>query len=326
METIKINNYSFSKPLTCNNSGYSKWGIGTRGGKSYFVKEFLSPVYPLDDSLYSKDTKSKKLAFCRDFEKSKTDLYVAIREANDGNLVAVQQFFRVGTKYYIATDAVRGQLMSIADIARCAFADRLRLCCSIAHAMAAVHEKKIVHADIKPNNILVTREPMPRAHIIDFDSSFFEFNRPKQGEELNGDMVYLAPEAFLHIAGEAVDLSCKLDVFALGLLFCQYLCGSLPSFDSEEYQSAYESVLDDQPLRLDRIENADCRALLEKMLRKKPEERPDMSEVFRQLQGLLLRQLNREKPTPIPDTPVYVPDVRTPPVNPGNGFFMPGDL
>ena len=41
MEVTRINNYSFEKPLTSDNSGFSKWGIGYRGGKAFFVKEFL---------------------------------------------------------------------------------------------------------------------------------------------------------------------------------------------------------------------------------------------------------------------------------------------
>lgn len=296
MEVTRINNYSFAKPLASDNSGFSKWGIGSRGGKTYFVKEFLSPVYPAEDSVYTEKKKQERIRLCQTFVEEKTKLYSAIRDASDGRVVTVEQFFRVGAKFYISTKAVTEPIMSISDIARLPFTDRLRLCCSIAHAMAGIHEKKIVHADIKPDNILVVLRESPQANIIDFDCSFFESKRPKLGEELNGDLVYLSPEGYLHIAGIESNLSCKMDVFALGLLFHQYFTGMLPDFDTTEYQYAYESVLDDHPLVVYGVENMDCCWLLEQMLKKKPEDRPDMNTVFISLNNILLRMLNRSAP------------------------------
>ena len=294
MEALRINNYSFSKLLESDNSGFSKWGIGSRGGQSYFVKEFLSPVYPAEDSVFTEKKKQERIRFCHTFVEEKTELYSAIRDASDGRIVTVEQFFRVGTKFYISTKAVTDPVMSIADIARAPFVDRLRLCCSIAHAMAGIHNKRIVHADIKPDNILVVRKSGLRANIIDFDCSFFESKSPKLGEELNGDLVYLSPEGFLHIAEIESNLSCKMDVFSLGLLFHQYLTGKLPGFDTSEYQYAYESVLDDRPLV---IEDTECCRILEKMLKKNPMDRPDMNTVFQTLRGVLMQRLNRSAPS-----------------------------
>lgn len=297
METTRINNYSFSKPLTSNNSGFSKWGIGLRGGQKYFVKEFLSPVYPAEDSIFTEEKKQGRIRLCQSYVEDKTALYSAIREAADGHVVIVEQFFRVGAKFYISTKAITDPVMSVSDIARrCSFADRLRLCCAIAHAMARIHEKGIVHADIKADNILVVRKTGLQANIIDFDSSFFESKSPKLGEELNGDLVYLSPEGYLHIADVESNLSCKMDVFALGLLFHQYLTGSLPGFDSAEYQYAYESVLDDHPLNVNDIMNGDCRRIIEQMLSRRPEDRPDMSTVFASFNSILLQMLNRSTP------------------------------
>ena len=296
MEVIKINNYSFDKPLVSDNSGFSKWGIGSRGGRSYFVKEFLSPVYPAEDSLFTEKKKQERMRLCQTFVEEKTKLYSAIRDASDGNVVAVEQFFRVGAKYYISTKAVTEPIMTIYDIAMCSFVDRLRLCCSIAHAMAGIHKKGIVHADIKPDNILVVRKGCLRAQIIDFDCSFFEIRSPKLGEELNGDQVYFSPEGYLHYAGLESNLTCKMDVFALGLLFHQYFTGMLPIFDTSEYQYAYESVLDDHPLVVHGVENIECCQLLEQMLRKKPEDRPDMNAVFNSLNRILLYMLGRTAP------------------------------
>jgi len=296
METIRINNYSFEKPLTSDNSGFSKWGIGTRGGQKYFVKEFLSPVYPTEDAPFTQKKREERIRLCQTFVEGKSKLYSAIRDASDGHVIAIEQFFRVGSKFYISTKAITDPVMSISAIAKCSFLNRIRLCCSIAHAMAEIHKKKIVHADIKPDNIMVVCKGGLCPNIIDFDCSFFESESPKLGEELNGDLVYLSPEAYLHIAEIESNLSCKMDVFALGLLFHQYFTGKLPGFDTAEYQYAYESVLDDHPLDVQDIEGLDCRQLIAQMLQKKPEDRPDMSAVFTSFKKILLQMLRRKVP------------------------------
>ena len=40
-----INGYELEADLTADNSGFSKWGFARKNGKTYFIKEFLSPVY-----------------------------------------------------------------------------------------------------------------------------------------------------------------------------------------------------------------------------------------------------------------------------------------
>ncbi len=304
IKEININNYIFDKPLTSDNSGFAKWGLGKRGMRTYFVKEFLSPTYPADSSIYTEKQMADKKRLCDMFVKSKMHLYNAIREASDGNLVAVEQFFRVGSKYYISTNAIRGRLLSVDEVFFRPFPDRLRICCSIAHSMLGLHSEKIVHADIKPDNIMITLmdgKIVPQAKIIDFDCSFFEEEAPKLGEELNGDMVYLSPEGFLHIAGIESNLSCKMDIFALGILFHQYLTGKLPTFDTTEYQYAYEAVLDGHELGVEEIGNIECREMVAGMLQREPSERPECGAVFALFNEILLRMLNRPHPEKLYD-------------------------
>lgn len=293
MGDININNYILNKPLTCDNSGFSKWGIADRAGSKYFIKEFLSPVYPAEDLFFSEEKRNDRIRLCMKYVNDRRRIYEALRCASDGHIVVVEQFFRFRAKYYITTKAILEPVLSIDDIYHDSFEDRIRLICAVSYSVANIHKRKIVHADIKPDNVLVVKKRALIPYIIDFDSSFFEFNRPKPGEELNGDMVYLSPESFLHIAGIESNLNCQLDVFALGLLFHQYLTGELPAFDRNEYTYAYEAVLDDQPLGVDKIKNNICRCTIERMLRKNPEERPEMQVVFETFNKLLLSLLNR---------------------------------
>lgn len=294
MKNLNINNYVFTRPLTNDNSGFSKWGIGRRGGKDYFVKEFLSPTYPANASAFDNGQIKRKLSECSKFEEEKRMLYFAINHASDGNLIWIRQFFRTGAKYYMVTEAVLDKTLSIGEIAALSYKERLTVCTCAAHALFMLHKQGIVHADIKPDNIMVTKGKTLRAQLIDFDCSFFEKACPKLGEELNGDLVYLSPEAFLHMAGVESKLSCQLDVFAFGLVLHQYLTGELPYFDMEAYEYAYEAVLDGCTLSpAEKAGSEKIRDILQGMLQKEPEKRIKMEDVFEGFREELLLTAGR---------------------------------
>ena len=295
---ININNYIFEKDLTTKDAGLSRWGLGKRNGKIYFVKEFLWPTYPIDDSLFSNERKIAIISLCKEFENKKIELYRAIHDASDGNLMIVRQFFRENSKYYISTDAVSEPQISLEALSDYSFIERLRICCSIAHSIAALHQRGVVHADIKPSNILlIKRNQHIQARIIDFDCSFFENDNPKPdepGERLGIDWVYSSPEAHLHIDGEEVSLTCKMDVFSLGLVFHQYLAGCLPEYNkTESTRYVWEAVLENQCLIIDRGIDNSMFSLITRMLQKDPNDRPDMETVFQTSNHLFLSKTGR---------------------------------
>ena len=119
-------------------------------------------------------------------------------------------------------------------------ADRIRLFLQIADAVAAAHRVGVLHKDLKPANILVTSLPDGgfQARVADFGSG--RLLEPERLEGLgitqlgmtvtqgvgkdsdSGTPLYLAPEL---IAGGAP--SVQSDLFALGLMLYQIVCGDL---------------------------------------------------------------------------------------------------
>jgi hypothetical protein len=63
-----INGYTILEDFKVVGAGLSKWTFAERGGRQYFIKEFLSPTYPDDAAPGSEKTKSKKRARCAVFE------------------------------------------------------------------------------------------------------------------------------------------------------------------------------------------------------------------------------------------------------------------
>lgn len=315
----KISEYQLLAPLQNKDAGFSRWTYAKKNGQDYFLKEFLNPIYPDQESL-SERLRQNLISNCQKFESKKAHLYQTIDEVSDGNLVRIFEFFRYDSHYYIAMPKITGEKLSFKEIAKLPFQERIILCRTAARSLMKMHNAHIVHSDIKDSNVLLHRTKTGKltAKIIDFDCSFFENDPPQKEEDLGGDQIYLSPEACQFFCGEEANLTCKMDIFALGLLFHQYLTGDLPYFDHTEYDYAHEAVLDDSPLVVSNGLQNSLRSMIERMLEKDPENRIDIISVFNLL-GVYLKETDPVvKPTP--SKPKYDPN------NPSTFFYDPGNL
>jgi len=320
-----IGGYKLTKPMSSANSGFAKWSFAVKDGVEYFIKEFLCPVYPQENSPITQEMLKKKIEECESFYWNKKEIYSAINSASNGNIVLVKDFFRFGTHYYLVTDKVEISKIIIEDIASLPMEKKLLILKVLTHSVNNISSKGIVHGDLKPDNILIkhTSAYFYTVKLIDFDSGFFESKQPENIDGIQGDTVYLAPESYLKIIGEDVMLSAKIDVFSLGIIFHQYLCGKMPVF-SKEYDYLYEAVLDDEEITLDSSIPNYLRDIIKMMLIKQPSQRVSLAEVF--------SYLSKQE---APSLSVKTEAVRTPEIKPielakdsvkNKGFKPSGDF
>lgn len=274
---LKMNGYELLEPFQNKNAGFSRWTYALRDNKIYFLKEFLDPIYPMAEDLSEEFVKESILA-CKEYEEKKKRLYHAVNLAADGNIMRVHEFFRCDSHYYISTLKVDGEYVSLDEIKNASEEDKILLWKTLMHSLKNLHAYEIVHSDLKLSNVLVCKSVTGKyvAKLIDFGCSFFESDPPESDEELGGDQVYLAPEIFLFMCGEPVELTCKADVFSLGLLLHELYTGKLPEFDHTEYDYAYEAILDGQELLVSEEISPIYRYLIRNLLLKDPEERMDL--------------------------------------------------
>ena len=136
---------------------------------------------------------------------------------------------------YLAMELVQGA--PVTEFARAhALGTRARLALfeDVCHAVRHVHARLVVHCDIKPSNVLASRDAdgPDRVHVVDFGAA-----RPLAAEP-HGDRgegvpspitpAYAAPEQFPDADGRAAGATTAADVFALGSLLYELLTGRTP--------------------------------------------------------------------------------------------------
>jgi serine/threonine protein kinase len=204
-----------------------------------------------------------------------------------GNLIATLDFFREGAKYYKVTEKVDLAGLDASDVAALGFPAQLVLLKTVAHSLKILHDLDIVHSDLKPSNVLIKRTELGyTTKLIDFDSSYVVGNPPPP-EEIVGTMNYYSPELVSYIQGGAAgDLTQASDIFALGLIYAEYLTGTLPAFDPAYHEAAI-AVLHGAQLRLPTGHApAPAVTLVERMLAADPAGRPSVADVHATLMGL----------------------------------------
>ena len=159
------------------------------------------------------------------------------------------------------------------------------LLAQVARALAYVHDAGVLHRDVKPENILVTRRAgQPWAMLSDFGLAWVAGARQlTRSTQLLGTPAYLAPEL---LAGRGYGPA--VDVYALGVTAYELLTGSRP-FDGEHPFAVMRAHLDDEAPRPAGMAT-DLWRVIRSCLAKRPEDRPAAADLARQLESLSRRR------------------------------------
>lgn len=297
-----VNEYLLVDELSTINAGTCQWGFARKDRHEYFIKQFLTPKYPLDEGKLGPELTKKMQESAECFFYRKKAFYSRLAQCRTGNNMIVIDFFRSGTAYYAVTDKVEGPMLTVAQVAKLGDDQKYTLTRSILYSVSRLHNKGIVHSDFRPENVLIkeTRGGYCTAKIIDFDAGFLETEAP---DNIEGSLDYFSPEAVRRIHGESEAITVKSDIWALGLLLHQYWSGKMPAF-SADYRYVSEAVLNDGELCLALSIPEDIRLLIGRMLSKNPGDRPGAEEAWkcvRKTTAAVTEALAKENLWTVPD-------------------------
>jgi serine/threonine-protein kinase len=149
----------------------------------------------------------------------------AVAKLRHENILEIYDYAaRLDSEAYIVTEFIDGQTLKQFITARpIAFPEVgamviLQVCRALAHAHAA----KILHRDVKPENIMIRSDGVVK--LMDFGiSHMVDLERLTVTGQLLGSPAYMAPE---HVEGRPIDF--RTDVFAAGIVLYQLTVGRLP--------------------------------------------------------------------------------------------------
>jgi tRNA A-37 threonylcarbamoyl transferase component Bud32/tetratricopeptide (TPR) repeat protein len=107
--------------------------------------------------------------------------------------------------------------------------ERLGLFERVCEAVHHGHQRGIIHRDLKPGNILIGSDGNPR--VIDFgvaratDSDMALTQHQTDVGQLVGTVQYMSPE---QCEADPLDIDTRSDVYSLGIVLYELLCGQLP--------------------------------------------------------------------------------------------------
>jgi serine/threonine protein kinase len=172
----------------------------------------------------------------------------------------------------------------------------LRLARQIASALAAAHSRKVIHRDLKPANIMLMPDPAAegreRAKLLDFGlakvAEGYRDSAPKHPTRTGvvlGTAMYMSPEQ----CRGARDVDGKADVYSLGIVLFEMLCGRPPFLAESEGELVTMQLRDPPPLlrSLEPSVPEEVAALVHRMLAKEPADRPDMQAVCTEIERLI---------------------------------------
>jgi serine/threonine protein kinase len=171
---------------------------------------------------------------------------------NHPHIVTIHSVEEVNGTHFLTMELVEGSVLArLIPSAGMPLDKFLELAIPLADAVAAAHEKGIVHRDIKPGNVMVDKRGMVK--VLDFglakisdpcedvQSSKMDTMSQTQPGFVMGTVPYMSPE---QLQGQHVDQ--RSDIFSLGGVLYEMVAGA-PPFVGKGSAELMSAILRDQP-------------------------------------------------------------------------------
>lgn len=276
----------------------------------------MTDVFLGQDTLLSRPVAIKRLfpefatdpSFVERFRREAT----AAANLNHPNIVAVYDWGSDEGTYFIVMEYIEGQ--SLAELLRSsgplAAEQAAEIAMYVAAALGFAHENGVIHRDVKPGNVLLS--PDGKVKVTDFGIAIAAFGGAEsnltQTGSVMGTATYFSPE---QAQGKALDH--RSDLYSLGIVLYEMLCGRPPFTGDSSVAVAYKHVQQTvpSPSSLGVVLPESLEAITMKLLAKNPAQRyPTAKDVQRDLRRF---REGRHQLSPRQQAAAPPPEASTPP-------------
>ena len=290
--------------------------------RSQIARGGMTDVFLGHDTLLSRPVAIKRLfpefaadpSFVERFRREAT----AAANLNHPNIVAVYDWGSAEGTYYIVMEYIEGQ--SLAELLRSdgplppEHAAEIAL--SVAAALGFAHNNGVIHRDVKPGNVLLS--PDGKVKVTDFGIAIAAFGGAEanltQTGSVMGTATYFSPE---QAQGQSLDH--RSDLYSLGIVLYEMLCGRPPFTGDSSVAVAYKHVQQavPAPSSLGVVLPESLEAITMKLLAKNPAQRyptaRDLQRDLRRFREGRHQLASRKQPAETPPAAEAPPAAQAPP-------------
>jgi Tol biopolymer transport system component len=177
---------------------------------------------------------------------------------NHPAVATLYSFEEVSGRHLLVEELLEGEtLRSVLEMGPLPMRQSLDIAAQVAGGLAAAHEKGIVHRDVKPENVFLTKDA--RVKVLDFGLARHDVTRHDPADTRSptlaavsekgvvlGTVAYMSPE---QARGEVVDF--RSDQFSLGTVLYEMLTGRRP-FRASSAPETMAAIIRDEPEPLEK--------------------------------------------------------------------------
>jgi serine/threonine protein kinase len=231
----------------------------------------------------------------------------AVAALNHPGIVTIYSVEHVGDRSFLTMELVEGRtLEQEVPEGGLPIAEFLRIAIQLADALNAAHERGILHRDLKPGNVMLTKDGRIKvldfglAKLADAPAAALSVQGPltTSSGQIVGTLSYMAPE---QAEGRTIDH--RADIFGLGVLLYELAAGIRP-FGGESNVAVLTALLRDTPRPITDMRSDLPQALapiIQRCLEKDPTQRyqsaADLRAALEELQASTTPALRRPLPS-----------------------------
>ncbi|MBO4963026.1 MAG: hypothetical protein J6C97_04540 [Clostridia bacterium] len=214
--------------------------LGTKGGKTYFIKRDtsvrggdLSGLPPKVQEAY------KEKADALEFKQKKIASLMKGLSLRTHHVVVEEDHFWDSSNKFVTITALVPNVVeddTYDYLKRLSALDFIEFVKKSAKLIADTHACKVIHGDLKVKNIVVSKEGTKYIpYLIDFDCSY-PFDMVPTDDNIPGSIGYFSPETQLRFDEETEksEINCKTDIYTLALIWHHWWTGNFPYYDDSK--------------------------------------------------------------------------------------------